>query len=115
MGDDISKATAYAITKEGINARDKQFTEFYLNETKPVFGIIGFKYAIGMQEEILKKCLMTKLLLSFIFVNVYKKPAVNPEEIAMRSGAVHYPLGMSLFDANSMTEDQIIDNILNND
>lgn len=100
------------LSKEGFNLRDKWMSKAYLQDKRSAFGFIGAFHAQGMQQKILEKQSLEEASNSFLFINIYKEKPSSAEEEALRNGEINHPLSLQLYNANEMTEDQIIASIL---
>ncbi|MDR3504411.1 MAG: hypothetical protein P4L79_17730 [Legionella sp.] len=102
----------YFITEEGIRKRDSKMSSAYLDSSSPVFGVIGYKHALGIQKEILSKLSLENALEKFYFVHIFSERPLDDYEEKLRIGEMNYPLGMATFDAKILNEETIIELIL---
>lgn len=102
----------WAISEKGIEQRDKKFAQSYLNEERDVFGMVGFRHALGMQKIITNSLSHENANNFFHFVHIFKQPPINDYEIDLRENRISYPIGVQKFDANEMSGDDIINHLL---
>lgn len=98
----------YFTSEVGIKRRDKKMASAYLSANYPVFGLIGYKHALGMQHEILTKMPLKKALNKFYFIHIHSRPPMCQYEEDLRAGKINYPLGITVINANEINEEEIV-------
>ncbi len=98
----------FAVSPEGIEKRDKKMVNEYLQAKEPVFGSIGYGHALGMQNKILENLSLEESKSKFHFFYIYSNLPENKYEEQIRSQELFHPLGITILDANKMTEEEIV-------
>lgn len=101
-------------TPEAFQERDQYMTNALLSEKRATFSCIGAQHALGIQNKILEKIPQEQAISSFYFVNIYRDSPIVEYESKLRKGEIRHPLGMHFFDANKLSEDEIMDSIIQN-
>ncbi|MBA3536458.1 MAG: hypothetical protein H0T84_07610 [Tatlockia sp.] len=100
------------ISEEGFEVRDKRMAKAYIKEERPVFGLIGAFHAKGMQQKILEQMPKDEASNLFYFVHIHKEDSTSQLEDSLRAGEIDHPLGLHIYNANEMSEDEIIATII---
>jgi hypothetical protein len=102
----------YMTSDEGIAERNHKMVNAYLASSNPVFGLIEYKHALGMQNEILLQLSLHEAQRRFRFIHVYSELPLNEYEANLRAGKIKYPLGLTLINTKEMSEDKVIELVL---
>lgn len=102
----------YMASEEGITKRNYKMANAYLASSDPVFGLIGWKHALGMQNEILSQLSLQEAQKKFRFIHVYSESPLDEDEANFLARKIEFPLGLTLIDAKDMSENKIIELIL---
>jgi hypothetical protein len=102
----------YMVSEEGIAKRNHKMASAYLASSNPVFGLIGWKHALGMQNEILLQLSLPEAQKKFCFVHVYSESPLDEDEANFLTRKIEFPLGVTFINAKEMSEEKIIELIL---
>jgi len=102
----------YMASKEGIKIRDAKMARAWLTASVPAIGFVGYQHAAGIQQEILAKWSVEEAREKFCFIHVFSEPPHDDYEERLRSGEIEHPLGLTLINADEISEEKIIASIL---
>jgi len=114
IAEDFSIFDNSLTTDAGMKKRDIHMASAYLTAAQPVFGLIGFKHALGVQNEILSKLSLQDAQNKFCFVHIYSEPPIDVDDADLQANKINYPLGITIINSNEISEDQIMGLILRN-
>lgn len=102
----------YFTSDAGMKERDRKMSRALLDAPSLVFEAVGFQHIEGIQHELLAELPLQQASSKFYFFYIFSNPGINDYEDKLRNGKIDLPLGLTVFNANDMTEEKIIGSIL---